>query len=106
MCALYTITNWEVQNPERSFCTTMSDKLFSAVTYIWSWDLIGISFTRKVIREVCWMYPSETSQKNIEVQNLSQIVMQFAAMLVGKLTCFAFRLYASNHALSHFCMSP
>jgi len=47
MCALYTITNWEVQNPERSFCTTMSDKLFSAVTYIWSWDLIGISFYKE-----------------------------------------------------------
>jgi hypothetical protein len=77
------ITDREVQNPERSFRTTATSvksprKRFLAVTYVWSWDLIGIFFTRNV---GCIL-----SQKIIEV---SQIVPQSAAMLAGKLTCFA-----------------
>ena len=59
----------------------------------------------KVIREVCPSqgHPSRTSQNIMEVQNLSQTVTQSAAILAGRMTCFAFGLYASAHALSYFC---
>ena len=86
------ITDREVQNPE-SFRTTTSvkspRKQFLAVTDVWSWDLIGIFFTRNV---GCIL-----SQKIIEV---SQIVTQSAAMLAGKLTCFALWFRSHCHAFA------
>ena len=56
--AMFTATGCHVdilsqvmQNPERFFCTTIlvksPHKQFSAVTYVWSWDFIGIFFTEE-----------------------------------------------------------
>ena len=99
-----TITDRVMQNPERFFCTMIWAKSphnhFLALTYVWSWDFIEIFLQGKAIREVCQGHPGGTSQNITEVQNLSQTVTQSAAILAGRMTCFAFRLY---NTLSCFC---
>ena len=76
-------------------------KQFSPVTYVWSWDFIGIFLQGQAIKEVCQGHPGGTRQNIMEAQNLSQTVTQSAVILAGSM---AFGLHASDHALSRFCV--
>ena len=82
----YYTTDRVMQNHERFFCTTMSAKFhkrFSAVTYLWSWDFIGIFLRGKAIRE--------------QVKNLSREIGSNADRENDLHSDF---MYASDHAHS------